>query len=213
MQNPPPAERPLLPKVRAAQPFIFNSNPVRTSLKKPIFKGKSPPNSSLHLETSDLEDKEGKKTISLAKETEAGLLKQEAPCTFSEVEEKTDGGTALLSWEDEALAASDEEDETKFFTPELFEGKDDDGSPRNETTESPAAWSDELFEQVQGQASINGQSVSVSERTKPEGEDEGIRGQEEGVEGGQVDNKSRQRDSLSRMSRSRQKGLINPTGN
>lgn len=225
LQSPPPAGPPLHPKVRVVQPLypIFTSSPVRTSLMKPIFKGKSPPNSSQHLQTSDFEDKEGKKITSLPKDAEAGLLKQEDH--FSEVEEKTDAVTALPDCEEEHPAAAnaheEDEDETIFFTPELFESKDNDVGLQNETTtevpprtRSPAACSDELFEQDQGQASFDGQgTISVSERKKPQGEKEGFRGQKEGVEGGQVDNQSRKTDSwLHRVSSSRQKVPSNPTG-
>lgn len=218
LQSPPPAG-PLHPKVRVVQPLfpIFTSSPVRTSLKKPIFK-KLPPNSSQHLETCDFEDKEGKKI------TEAGLLKQED--TFSEAEEKTDAGTALPDGEEEHPAAAraheEDEDGTIFFTPELFECKDNDVFPQNETTtefrprtKSPAACSDQPSEQGQGQGQGQASSdeqwtVSVGEKKKPQGEEEG---QTEGVEGGQVDHQSRNTDSWHlRVSRSRQKVPSNPTG-
>lgn len=217
LQSPPPALPQLRPKVRVVQPLysIFTSSPVRTSLKKPIFKGKSQ-------ETSDSEDKEGKKITSLPKEAEAGLLKRED--TFSEVEEKSDAVTALPDCEEEhpaaASALEEDEDESIYFTPELFEGKDTDVGPQNETTtelpprtKSPAACSDEQG-QGQGRASFDGhRTISVSERKKPQGEKDGFRGQKEGVEGGQVDNQSRKTDSWHhRLSRSRQKVPSNPTG-
>ncbi|XP_056905680.1 Fanconi anemia group J protein isoform X1 [Takifugu flavidus] len=220
---PPPAAPLLNPKARAVHP-IFTSSPVRPSLKKPIFKGKPPSNSSLPLEMSDFEDKEGQITSS-SKDNEAGLIKAEVPDTFREVEEKTDAGAAFSDWEDgppgAAGAGEEDEDETIFFTPELFEDPSNGGSPHTEpTTEpppgtrGPAACSDEPFEKVQGGASCTGESpVSESERKKPEGEREGIRGEKEGVEGGQVDNQSRKTDKwLHRVSRSRQKVPSSPTG-
>lgn len=220
LQSPPPAGLPLRRKVGVVQPLfpIFTSSPVRTSLKKPIFKN-LPPNSSRHLETHDFEDKEGRKISSLLKEAEAGLLKQED--TLSELEEKTDAA----DWEEEHPAAAsiheEDKDETLFFTPELFECKDNDVGPQNETTtefpprtKSPAAGSDELCEQDQGPASSDEQwTVSVSEKKQLQGEKEGFRGQKEGVEGGQVDNQSRKADSWHlRVSRSWQKVPSNPTG-
>lgn len=222
LQSPPPAGPPLHPRVRVAQPLysIFTSSPVRTSLKKPIFKGKSPPHPNQHLQTSDFEDKEGKKITSLPKEAEAGLLKQES--IFREVEEKSDAVTAVPDCEEEHPAAAsaheEDEDEIIFFTPELFESKDNDVGPQNETTtefpprpRSPAVCSDELLEQGQGQASFDGQgTISGSERKKPQGEREGFRGQKEG---GQVDNQSRKTESWHhRVSRSRQKVPSYPPG-
>lgn len=214
---PSPAVPLLNPKARASYP-IFTSSPARPSLKKPIFKGKPPSNSSLRLESSDFEDKEGREITSSSKDNEAGLIKLEVPDTFREVEEKTDAGAAFFDCEDEppgaAGAGEEDEAETIFFTPELFEDTNNDGSPHTETTtesppgtRGPAACSDELFEKVVGGASCTGESpISESERKKPEGEREGIRGQMEGVEGGQVDNQSRKTDKwLHRAS--------SPTGN
>lgn len=219
LQIPPPAVPLLNPKAKISYP-IFTSSPVRSSLKKPIFKGKPPSNPSLPLERSDFEDKEGQKITSSSKDNEAGLMKSEVPDTFREVEEKTDAGSAFFDCEAEppgaAGAGEEDEDLTIFFTPELFEDTNDDGSPHTETTtewlpgsRGPAACSDELLEKVCGGASCTGEiPVSESERKKPEGERGGIRGQKEGVEAGQVDNQSRKTDKwLHRASRS------SPTGN
>lgn len=209
MLHPPPAELPLPPKVGAVRPVyhIFTSSPVRTSLKKPIFKGTSAPNCSLHLETSVCEDKERKKTTSSSKEAGAGSTKQEAPDTFIEVEKKRVAEPALPDCGDESPSApkADEEDEdqTIFFTPELFEVNDNDNNLQNGTpseTQPRTRSPDVLSQQVQGQVSFNGQS-SVSERRKPQGE-------KEGVEGG------RKTDScLLWMSKSRQKVLPDLPGN
>lgn len=220
LQSPPPAGPPLRPKVGVVQPLfpIFTSSPVGSSLKKPIFKNR-PPNSSQHLETHDFEDEEGRKISSLLKEAEAGLLKQED--TFSEVEEKSDAA----DWEEEHPAAAsiheEDKDETLFFTPELFECKDNDVSPQNETTtefpprtESPAAGSGEPCEQDQGPASSDETwTLSVGEKKQLQGETGGFRGQQEGVQAGQVDNQSRKTDSWHlRVSRSWQKVPPKPTG-
>lgn len=215
---PPTAGPSLHPKFRVVQPLCptFTSSPVRTSLKKPIFKGKSPLNTSRHLQTSDFEDKEGRIT-SLPKEAEAGLLKQKD--TFCEVEEKADAVTALPDCEEEhpAAASAPEDEDEIIFTPELFESKDNCVGPQNEfppRTRNPATCLNELFEQDQGQASFNGQrTISVSKRKKPQGEKEGFRGQKKGVDEGQVENQSRKTDSWHRrVSRSGQNIPSDPTG-
>lgn len=224
LQVRPPAAPLLNPKARAVY-HMFTSSPVGTSLKKPIFNRKPPSDSGPRLEMSDLEDKEGQEMASSSKDVEAGVIKPEVPDTFREGEEKTDAGAAFSPCEEEPPGApgsgEDDEDQTIFFTPELFEETNSDGSPHTEATpepppgpRGPAASSDELFEKVQGGASTTGERpISESERKKPEGEREGIRGQKEGVEGGQVDNQSRKPEWLHRASRSRQKVPSSPTGN
>lgn len=120
------------------------------------------------------------------------------------------------------------EDQTIFFTPELFEDEGDEGSPQEEKKtkspprmESPTLLSEELFgleqAQRQGQASaFDGQSaISVSEENTELShiQKEEIRGHKQ-VETEQLDNQSRQTDSrLRRLSRSRHKALSSPTGN
>lgn len=215
----PPRAAPLLnPKAGAVYP-VFTSSPVRPSLKKPIFKGKPPSNSSLPLERSDFEEKEGQEITSSSKDNEAGLIKPGVLDTFREVEEKTEAGAAFFDCGDEpprATVAGEEDGDETIFTPELFEDMNSDGSRRTETptepppgTRDPAACSDELFEKVEGGASCTGEGpVSESERKKPEGEREGVRGQKEGVEGGQVENQSRKTHKWSR-----QKVPSSPTGN
>lgn len=222
---PPPAAPLFNPKARALFP-IFTCSPGRPSLKKPIFKGKPPSDSSLPLERPDLEGKEGQELASSSKDNGAGLIKPEVPDTFREVEERTDAGAAFFDCGDQppgaAGAGEEDQDQTIFFTPELFEDNANDGRPHTETTtqlpsgpRGPAACSGELFEEVQGGASCTGEPpISGSERKKPEGEREGIRGQKTGVEGGQVDNQSRKTHKwLHRASRSRQKVPSSPTGN
>lgn len=206
---PPPAAPLLNPTAGAVYP-IFTSSPVRTSLKKPIFKAKPPSNSSLPLERSGFEEEERQEITSSSKDNEAGLIKPEVLDTFREVEEKTEAGAAFLDCEDEPPGATgageEDEDETIFFTPELFEDTNDAGGPDAETTtgpRGPAACSDELSETVEG-----------GREKKPQGEREGVRGQKEGVEGGQVENQSRKtRGWPHRASRSRQKVPSSPTGN
>uniref|UniRef100_A0A3B4ZN16 DNA 5'-3' helicase n=1 Tax=Stegastes partitus TaxID=144197 RepID=A0A3B4ZN16_9TELE len=192
---------------------IFTSSPISTSFKKPIFKKRAPGNSSQHLETSShCEDKENHQISSPPLKTEGVCLKQEA------------GNISNDSGEDD-------EDQTIFFTPELFEEEGDNGSPQKEVraesppwmvfgTESPALLSEELFgsEQAQGQASgFDGQSaISVSKESTElsQGQKEEIRGQKQGEEREEVETQSRQTGSrLHRLSRSKQKAPCTPTGN
>lgn len=235
-----PAE-PLLHKKTLARPLyhIFTSSPISTRLKKPIFKEKMPSNSSQYLETSNHSEQKEKHQISSPQKTEAACLKQGAPDNSSEIKVEQNNVapepstvTTPPSCESEPPSAAnpdedeEDEDQTIFFTPELFE---DEGSPKKGTKpgsecfprrESPALLSEELFgsEQAQGQVSaFDGQSaISVSKETAElsQGQKEGMRGQKQGEEGEQVDSQSRQADSrLRRLSRSRQKAPSTPTGN
>lgn len=228
--SPSPAESLLHPKVPATQPLyhIFTSSPIRTSLKRPLFKGKSPGNSSMHMETPDhSQEEETQKITSSQRESDAACIEQKVPdaSTGIEVEpHNMEPCTVITSpgCESKPSAAADpdedDEDQTVFFTPELFEGEDDGRSPQREmTTESltgTSALSHELLEQGKGLTSAaDGQSaVTVSELSQ--GQIEGSGGQKEGEERDQVDSGSRQTDIwLCRLSRSRQKAFGNPTGN
>ncbi|XP_070826529.1 Fanconi anemia group J protein [Chaetodon trifascialis] len=220
----PPAE-PLSHQKRTVQPLyhIFTSSPITKYFKKPIFKQRTPSNSSEHKE---------KEQISPQQKTEVAYLKQAAPGSSSEIKVEPHNlllstVTAPSSHESEPPSAdSPDEDEgaddqTVFYTPELFEGDGDESSPQRETMisspprkESPALLSEELFgsEQAQGQATVSdGQSASSVSKDSidlSQGQSEEIREQEQG-EGEQVDNQSR----LHRLSRSRQKAPSTPTGN
>ncbi|XP_041796744.1 Fanconi anemia group J protein isoform X2 [Chelmon rostratus] len=238
----PPAE-PLSHKKGTARPLyhIFTSSPISAYFKKPIFKQKTPSNSSQHLETSNhSEHKERQQISSPLKKTEAAYVEQAAPNNSSEitVEPRNLVPSTVAtpsSRESEPLSADqpdedeEDEDQTVFFTPELFEGEGDEGSPQKETTisspprmESPALLTEEPFgsEQAQGrgQATVfDGQSAtSVSKESigLSQGQKEEIREQKQGEEGEQVANQSRQTDSrLRRLSRSRQKTPSTPAGN
>lgn len=123
-----------------------------------------------------------------------------------------------------------EEDQTVFFTPELFEGE---GGPQEEANgkspprmaavaESPAPLSEELFgsEQARGQGRASAFdrqssiSVSMDSTELSQGQEGEIIGQNQGEEAEQVDTQSRQTGSkLRRLSRSKQKSPSTTTGN
>ncbi|XP_051254031.1 Fanconi anemia group J protein [Dicentrarchus labrax] len=215
----PPAQ-PLLHHRRPALPLysIFTPSPV-SNFKKPVFIKKAPSNPSQKL---------------------AAPLKQGPPDSSSEITEEPhnlalepSSVTTPPRCESDPPSADnpeedkEDEDQTVFFTPELFEGESNEGSPEIEAKSpprmgSPALLSEELFgsEQAQGQGqapAVDGQSaILVSEESTElsQGLKEEIRGQEQGEEGEQVDNQSRQADNkLRRLSRSRQKAPSTPTGN
>ncbi|XP_040903306.1 Fanconi anemia group J protein isoform X2 [Toxotes jaculatrix] len=237
-----PAE-PVSHQKSTAQPLyhIFTSSPIGTCFKKALFKEKAPSNPNQHQEAPNhSEDKENHQISSPQKKT-AG-----AADTSSDIKVKphslaleTPAAPNPPSCEGEAPSADSvdedetDEDQTVFFTPELFEGEGVEGSPQKETeTETPPRMvlgaessdllSEELFSsepaQGQGRASAcDGQSaISVSkvDTELSQGRKEEIRGQRQGEEGEQVDNQSRETGSrLSRLSRTRQKLPSTPTGN
>lgn len=231
--SPSPAESLLHPKVTAMQPLyhIFTSSPIRTSLKRPLFKGKSPGNSSMHMEISDHSlEEETQRITSSQRETDAACIEQKVPdaSTGIEVEPHNMEPCTVITppgCDSKPSAASDpdedDEDQTVFFTPELFEGEDNGRSPLREMTtesptrtKSPSALSHELLEQGPGLTSAaDGQSaVTVSELSQ--GQIKGSGGQKEGEERDRVDSGCRQTDIwLCRLSRSRQNASGNPTGN
>uniref|UniRef100_A0A8C4EEF3 DNA 5'-3' helicase n=1 Tax=Dicentrarchus labrax TaxID=13489 RepID=A0A8C4EEF3_DICLA len=211
--KPPEPQRPALPLYS-----IFTPSPV-SNFKKPVFIKKAPSNPSQKL---------------------AAPLKQGPPDSSSEITEEPhnlalepSSVTTPPRCESDPPSADnpeedkEDEDQTVFFTPELFEGESNEGSPEIEAKSpprmgSPALLSEELFgsEQAQGQGqapAVDGQSaILVSEESTElsQGLKEEIRGQEQGEEGEQVDNQSRQADNkLRRLSRSRQKAPSTPTGN
>ncbi|XP_069390680.1 Fanconi anemia group J protein isoform X2 [Paralichthys olivaceus] len=237
-----PAES-LAPRRKAKSLYhIFTSSPVSTRFKRAIFKEKPPSNVSQHLEVPNHSDhKENQEISSPQKNTEGPpCLEQAAADTSSEVKAEPlslalgpSTGAVPPSCESEADDPAEEEtdeDQTIFFTPELFEDEEDEGNTKETGTESPAGvgsgpgnsplLSEELFssEQAQGQASaFDGQgAISVSkERTElSQGRAEETRGQKQGEEGEKVGNLSRQACSkLRRLSRSRHKVPATPTGN
>ncbi|GLD52973.1 Fanconi anemia group J protein isoform X1, partial [Lates japonicus] len=174
---------------RTPQPLyhIFTSSPISTCLKKAIFKEKAPSNPSQHLEAPNhSEHKENHQISSPQEKTEVSCLKQGAEDTSSEIKVEPHNLAMELSavaipssFESEAPLANNpdeddtDEDQTIFFTPELFEGEGDEDSPQKETeeespprmvlgAESSAPLSEELFSsgQAQGQASaFDGQNA------------------------------------------------------
>lgn len=139
------------------------------------------------------------------------------PLERSDFEEEGDQEITSSSKDNEAGDGEEDEDETIFFTPELFEDTNDAGGPDAETTtgaRGPAACSDEPSEKVEGGASSTGESpVSERERKKPQGEREGVRGQEEGEEGGQVENQSRKTREWPHRAPGSRQVPSSPTGN
>lgn len=179
---------------------IFTKSPVTTSFRKPIFKEKDPPNSRCKVETSSpvesrpISSNENKKT-------------DQAQAVESEMKMEINAAELVK----EPVESVDDEDETVFFTPELFEEEEEE-SPKKES-HCPAPMSEELFglkqAQGQGQNSVNdGQSCSEMSQ--------GETGQElgEGGGGGEEENQSRQTEGkLRRLSRSRQKTHYTTQGN
>lgn len=178
---------------------IFTKSPVTTSFRKPIFKEKDPPNSRCKVETSSpvesrpISSNENKKT-------------DQAQAVESEMKMEINAAELVK----EPVESVDDEDETVFFTPELFEEEEEE-SPKKES-HCPAPMSEELFglkqAQGQGQNSVNdGQSCSEMSQ--------GETGQELGEGGGgEEENQSRQTEGkLRRLSRSRQKTHYTTQGN
>lgn len=169
---------------------IFTKSPVTTSFRKPIFKEKDPPNSR---ESRPISSNENKKT-------------DQAQAVESEMKMEINAAELVK----EPVESVDDEDETVFFTPELFEEEEEE-SPKKESHCS-APMSEELFglkqAQGQGQNSVNdGQSCSEMSQ--------GETGQELGEGGGgEEENQSRQTEGkLRRLSRSRQKTHYTTQGN
>ncbi|XP_028429071.1 Fanconi anemia group J protein isoform X2 [Perca flavescens] len=236
-----PSAEPLSHQKRTAQPLyhIFTSSPISTSFKKPIFKGKGPSSFSQHLKTPNHSEPNEKQQISSPqKKTAATCLKQGAEDSSSEIQVEPhdlalDPSPVTSPPRCDNPDEDEEEDQTIFFTPELFEGEGNEGSPQKDVktkspprmglgAESPALLSEELFgsEQARGheQASaFDGQiAISVSKESTElsQGQEEEIIEQKQGEGGEQVDNQSRQTGSrLRRLSRSRQKAPSTPSGN
>ncbi|KAM7399849.1 hypothetical protein PAMP_019090 [Pampus punctatissimus] len=234
----PPAE-PLSHPKRAAQALyhIFTSTPISKCFKKPIFKQKGTNHSRQHFVTPNLPKHKEEPQVPFAqKKTEESGLKQAAGEGSSEIKGEPHNLATVTtppSCESEPPPADnleedeEDEDQTVFFTPELFEDEAEEGSPCKETktesppsmilgTESPVLLSEERFgsEQAQGQDSMfDGQrAISVSKESAKLSQRE-VRGETQGEEEEQVENQSRQTDSrLRRLSRSRQKASPTPTG-
>ncbi|XP_030599345.1 Fanconi anemia group J protein isoform X2 [Archocentrus centrarchus] len=238
-----PAE-PLHLQERAAPPLypMFTSSPANTGFKKPIFKRSAPGNSSQ--ETSRYsDDKENHQISSPSLTTEVFWLKEGAGNGASETKGEPDNlapeptpVTALPNCESEPPPAGssdeDDEDPTVFFTPELFEDEQDEGSTQKEMkaesppevvlgAESMTPLSEELSGSEQAHrrghtSAFDGQSaISVSEESieLSQGKKEEIRGQKQGEERQEGGTQRRQTGSrLHRLSKSRQKASSTPTG-
>lgn len=216
----PPAE-PQPHQKSKTQPLysIFTSSPVSNAFKRPIFKEKTPHNSEQHLETSNhFENKENQQI------SEAVGLKQEAPVCAHDVKKEPNNHfiKSPLSCDSEPPIAEDpdedEEDQTIFFTPELFEEEENTGSPQKESKtlqklESPA-WLSEEVEQPLVLKEQSNSSACMESAEPPQERIEELMKETRGEEGEQVENQSRQKEKrLHRLSRSRQKAPSSPTGN
>ncbi|KAM7413743.1 hypothetical protein PAMA_020899 [Pampus argenteus] len=185
----PPAEPRSHPK-RAAQALyhIFTSTPINKCFKKPIFKQKGTNNSRQHFATHNLpEHKEEPQVPFAQKKTEESGLKQAAGEGCSEIKGELHNLATVTtppSCESEPPPADnpeedeEDEDQTVFYTPELFEDEAEEGSMCKETktesppsigAESPVLLSEERFgsEQAQEQDSMfDGQrAISVSKES------------------------------------------------
>lgn len=231
----PPAE-PLSHPKRAAQALyhIFTSSPISKCFKKPIFKAKGHSNTSQHFETPELPEHKEKPQVPFPqKKTEESGLKQAAGEGSSEIKGEPHNLATVTtppSCESELPPADnpdeEDEDQTVFFTPELFEGEVEESTPHKEAKtespprmvlgpESPVLLSEELFRSEQASVFDGQGAISVSKESAElsQGQRE-VRGQTQGEEGEQVENQSRQTGSrLCRLSRSRQKAPLTPTGN
>ncbi|XP_069578846.1 Fanconi anemia group J protein isoform X1 [Brachyistius frenatus] len=224
MLHGPPAE-PLSRQKRAARLLypLFTSSPVSASLKKPIFKGKTGGPLNPDSQASGHADKENhQRTTSFPLlRTGAGDGSRETKVGPQDVS----AVPARPSCESETASADnldeDDEDQTVFFTPELFE--EDEDSPETETrTDCPprTGTGTESADPLQargraaapdGQSAASGREESV-ELSQGQREKE-IRGQKQGEGGQEVQAPSRQTGSwLRRLSRSWQKAPATPTG-
>lgn len=231
-----PSAKPPSHQKRTAQRLyhIFTSSPVSNSFKKPIFKERTRSYSSQHFETSNNSEKiEKQQTSSPQRKTEAACLEEGAPDTCSEIKVEPHnlapepstvttppGCKSESPLPDNSDEDQEEEDQTVFFTPELFEEEDKDGSPQREIKakspqrmESSALLSEELWgsENIEEPKAI---LVSKESTEVSQGQNEEIIEQKQGEEGQQVDTQSRQtHNGLCRLSRSKQIGPSTLPGN
>lgn len=221
---------------------IFTSSPTSASFKRPVFKDKVSSKTRQHLETTNPSQHQVKQQSSSAtKESGVSCLGIADVSSENKVEPcslvlEPSALTSPPTFEREPASADNpsedemDEDQTIFFTPELFEGEGDECSPQK-TTQSPpkmvlGAQSSALLvekhpsnkAEVQGEASaFDRQSVSSVDRESAEllkGQIYEIKEEKQDEEGVQVDNRGRQAGSrLHRLSRPRQKVSSLPTGN
>ncbi|XP_040929439.1 Fanconi anemia group J protein isoform X2 [Betta splendens] len=220
---------------------IFCSSPVSTSFKRPIFKEKALCNSKYlnqHSETTSYQSelKVQQQMLVTQEETETHVVKHGKIISENQTEPhkvtaESSTPTTTPGHEGESPAADDEnetEDQSVFFTPELFESKGDESSPLTETEGlvlgsggSTLPLEDVFcFEQGHRQQEADRGSrqsaISASEvRMKLSlGQADEMIEREEGQETVPVLNLIRRTGSrLCRLSRSRQRSSSTPTGN
>ncbi|XP_030008744.1 Fanconi anemia group J protein [Sphaeramia orbicularis] len=238
-----PSAEPIYNPKRTAQPLypIFTSSPISTCFKKPIFKEKGSSDSNMHLERACFSESFLKQDTSLPQKNQ-GMEKPPAENGFSETKPETHSvgpepptRRSPSTCESEPLSLDDgndeDEDQTVFFTPELFEGDEgEEGSPQKESeaktpprivveSHSQVLLSEELSgsEQAQGQGrapASDGQSAFLVSRDgtelSQEKTEEKVRPEQEE----QMENQNRQTGNrLRRLSRSRHKAPPTPAGN
>ncbi|KAM4742834.1 Fanconi anemia group J protein [Anableps anableps] len=214
-------------KQLAAQRLYHIFSPTNTNFKKPIFKGK-PQNSSVQPGGPQTSSPPVNPETFGPKQTDGDRLRENTvephnlPPVVSTV-------TTPPSFESEspkpANSSDDDEDESVFYTPELFE---DEGNPQKENpvspprvhpgTEKSAPPSEELFgsEHTQELATVLDEqsAVSVSKQSTElsQGEKEGTEAPELSEKGEEDESQSRQKgDRLHRLSRSRQRVPLSQT--
>lgn len=192
---------------------LFTSSSGSAAFRKPIFKGKPPdgppqpegPQASTppaHPETSSPPQAAGESLSGNTAEPNSPAPGVSAvmtpPCS--------DGGSPAAA----NASHGDDDDQTVFYTPELFEDEGDEGKPVSSPevapgSESPAPPSEE---QTQDAASVSRQSSGMSQGQRGDGPSLQLR------EEGEEESQSRQRGSrLHRLSRSRQRAPFSQTGN
>lgn len=141
------------PKFEQVYP-IFASSPINPSYRKPIFIEKDSGNTSLRGESTPSGSSIFGRQPSPPKEDATNL--DQAVTIICE--SKVENGEQLT------IVSSDEEDETVFFTPELFEG-DEIESPQNL---SPVLMSEELFGMRDDELSVRKERIEAGEEREGE---------------------------------------------
>ncbi|XP_008306906.1 Fanconi anemia group J protein isoform X3 [Cynoglossus semilaevis] len=209
---------------------IFTSTPINNCFKKAIFKAKPSSDSSCHLEAANHPENQEKEQITSPHRTEAEVscLQQEDRGASNEIKVEPDslalGPSSITEpprCESEAPSADnpeEDDDQTLFCTPELFDGEGDETSEETEIKAEPPAviGSEPLLNslQVQGRGQTSDSDRqgdnSASEESKkstelPQGHVEGTKEQKQCEDTEQVVNHSQSHSRLRRLSRSRQK--------
>ncbi|XP_015807540.3 Fanconi anemia group J protein isoform X1 [Nothobranchius furzeri] len=193
---------------KAAQPLcdIFTRCPINSIFGKPIFKGKAPRESSPHRDISSPvtpEKQTGTNSDRIREKSKDLAPAQSIETTPPRGEMKT------------SSASTSDEDETIFFTPELFEAEGDErenSNPERENPESPSGSVPQTLTnfdpRIPAGSSFSDGMESAELSQKP---DQGLRGQSD--EGGKDEAQSRQTGRrLHRLSRSRFRSPPSQTG-